>query len=216
MKQLTKSEFNKSGKTYKSVTSPASDTDFTQISDIGVKDDTFSYSVDGENFIKLKQEVVYVDNLSTIYQSPTVLPSSADIGTVLATLINGEPPVTLYKYNGVSWVLVDQAKANTLYYSKQQKLIFTYKTSDPYFEPTSYTNTSQLTNGAAFVNATTMASEINSAVETKEDASNKVTSLTSSSTDTQYPSAKAVYDYVGDVVGDIDTLLADLNTGGGV
>ena len=50
----------------------------------------------------------------------------------------------------------------------------------------------------------------------KEDASNKVTSLTSSSTNTQYPSAKAVYDYVGDVVGDIDTLLADLNTGGGV
>lgn len=164
MKQLTKSEFNKNGTTYKSVTSPASDTDFTQISDIGVKDDTFSYSVDGENFIKLKQEVVYVDDLSTIYQSPTTLPSSADIGTVLATLINGEPPVTLYKYNGVSWVLVDQAKANTLYYSKQQKLIFTYKTSDPYFEPTSYTNTSQLTNGAAFVNAITMASEINSAV----------------------------------------------------
>ena len=274
MKQLTKSEFNKSGKTYKSVTSPASDTDFTQISDIGVTDDTFSYSVDGENFIKLKQEVVYVDDLSTIYQSPTVLPSSADIGTVLATLINGEPPVTLYKYNGVSWVLVDQAKANTLYYSKQQKLIFTYKTSDPYFEPTSYTNTSQLTNGAAFVNAITMDSEINSAVgseatlrsaadtalqasitalqnnkqdkidsshklsadlvddtnstnkfvsstekrswNAKENASNKVTSLTSSSTDTQYPSAKAVYDYVGDVVGDIDTLLAELNTGGGV
>lgn len=164
MKQLTKSEFNKNGTTYKSVTSPASDTDFTQISDIGVKDDTFSYSVDGENFIKLKQEVVYVDDLRTIYQSPTALPSSADIGTVLATLINGEPPVTLYKYNGVSWVLVDQAKANTLYYSKQQKLIFTYKTSDPYFEPTSYTNTSQLTNGAAFVNAITMDSEINSAV----------------------------------------------------
>lgn len=164
MKQLTKSEFNKNGTTYKSVTSPASDTDFTQISDIGVKDDTFSYSVDGENFIKLKQEVVYVDDLRTIYQSPTALPSSADIGTVLATLINGEPPVTLYKYNGVSWVFVDQAKANTLYYSKQQKLIFTYKTSDPYFEPTSYTNTSQLTNGAAFVNAITMDSEINSAV----------------------------------------------------
>ena len=167
MKQLTKSEFNKNGTTYKSVTSPASDTDFTQISDIGVTDDTFSYSVDGENFIKLKQEVVYVNDLSTIYQSPTVLPSSADIGTVLATLINGEPPVTLYKYNGVSWVLVDQAKANTLYYSKQQKLIFTYKTSDPYFEPTSYTNTSQLTNGAAFVNAITMDSEINSAVESE-------------------------------------------------
>ena len=38
----------------------------------------------------------------------------------------------------------------------------------------------------------------------KENTSNKVTSLSSSSTDTQYPSAKAVYD----LVGDIETLLA--------
>lgn len=33
----------------------------------------------------------------------------------------------------------------------------------------------------------------------KEDTANKVTSLSSSSTDTEYPSAKAVYDVVGDV-----------------
>ena len=38
----------------------------------------------------------------------------------------------------------------------------------------------------------------------KEDKSNKVTSISSSSTDTQYPSAKCVYD----LVGDIETLLA--------
>ena len=38
----------------------------------------------------------------------------------------------------------------------------------------------------------------------KENTSNKVTSLSSSSTDTQYPSAKCVYD----LVGDIETLLA--------
>lgn len=38
----------------------------------------------------------------------------------------------------------------------------------------------------------------------KEDSSNKVTSLSSSSTDTQYPSAKCVWD----LVGDIETLLA--------
>lgn len=36
-----------------------------------------------------------------------------------------------------------------------------------------------------------------------EQTSNKVTSLSSSSTDTQYPSAKCVYD----LVGDIETLL---------
>lgn len=34
---------------------------------------------------------------------------------------------------------------------------------------------------------------------TKEDVSNKVTSLSSSSTDSQYPSAKCVYDIIGDV-----------------
>ena len=37
---------------------------------------------------------------------------------------------------------------------------------------------------------------INSAMGNKEDNANKVTSLSSSSTDTQYPSAKAVYDAV--------------------
>ena len=37
----------------------------------------------------------------------------------------------------------------------------------------------------------------------KENTSNKVTSLSSSSTDTQYPSAKCVYD----LIGDIETLL---------
>ena len=40
----------------------------------------------------------------------------------------------------------------------------------------------------------------------KENTSNKVTSLSSSSTDTQYPSAKAVYD----LVGDIETILASI------
>lgn len=33
----------------------------------------------------------------------------------------------------------------------------------------------------------------------KEDTANKVTSISSSSTDTEYPSAKCVYDIVGDV-----------------
>ena len=36
-------------------------------------------------------------------------------------------------------------------------------------------------------------------VSGKEDKSNKVTSLSSSSTDTQYPSAKCVYDLIGNV-----------------
>lgn len=46
----------------------------------------------------------------------------------------------------------------------------------------------------------------------KEDKSNKVTSISSLSTDTQYPSAKCVYD----IVGDIETILTTLTTGNGV
>ena len=46
----------------------------------------------------------------------------------------------------------------------------------------------------------------------KEDISNKVTSISSGSTDTQYPSAKCVYD----IVGDIETLLTTITTGTGV
>lgn len=42
--------------------------------------------------------------------------------------------------------------------------------------------------------------------------SNKVTSLSASSTDNQYPSAKCVYD----LVGDIESLLNNINSGGGV
>ena len=36
-------------------------------------------------------------------------------------------------------------------------------------------------------------------LNSKENTTNKVTSLSSSSTDTQYPSAKCVYDIIGDV-----------------
>ena len=46
----------------------------------------------------------------------------------------------------------------------------------------------------------------------KEDSSNKVTSINSNSTDTQYPSAKCVYD----IVGDIEGILEELDIGGGV
>lgn len=48
------------------------------------------------------------------------------------------------------------------------------------------TKTSQLTNDSGFITS--------AAVSGKEDTSNKTTSITSSSTNTQYPSAKAVYD----------------------
>lgn len=47
-------------------------------------------------------------------------------------------------------------------------------------------------------------SALNTELSNKQSTSNLVTSLSSSSTDVQYPSAKCVYDLVGDV----ETLLA--------
>ena len=43
-----------------------------------------------------------------------------------------------------------------------------------------------------------------------EMTSNKTTSISSSSTNTQYPSAKATYDYVDTKIGDIDTALDNI------
>ena len=48
----------------------------------------------------------------------------------------------------------------------------------------------------------------------KEDTANKVTSLSSSSTDTEYPSAKCVYDIVGDVESALAALIGSISTGG--
>lgn len=45
-----------------------------------------------------------------------------------------------------------------------------------------------------------------SAISGKEDTSNKVTSISAQSTDTQYPSAKCVYDMVGDIETALDTI----------
>lgn len=43
-------------------------------------------------------------------------------------------------------------------------------------------------------------------LETAEVTTNKVTSISSASTDTQYPSAKCVYDIIGDIATALDTI----------
>lgn len=49
-------------------------------------------------------------------------------------------------------------------------------------------------------------------VDTKEDASNKVTSISEQSTDKQFPSAKAVYNYVQPQVNTLDTSVTNLQS----
>ena len=47
---------------------------------------------------------------------------------------------------------------------------------------------------------------INTIIDDKQETSNLVTSISSASTDAQYPSAKCVYD----IIGDIETLLSQV------
>ena len=89
--------------------------------------------------------------------------------------------------------------------------------------PTVPTNVSAFTNDAGYLTSVpaeyVTETELESkgyltehqSISGKEDNSNKVTSLSASSTDTQYPSAKCVYDAIGDV----ETILNILNDGGG-
>lgn len=65
-------------------------------------------------------------------------------------------------------------------------------------KPNIPSKTSDLTNDSGFITSTSLTG--------LENSSNKVTTISSSSTNTQYPSAKCVYD----IIGNIESLLGDI------
>lgn len=156
MKQLTRSEFNKQGTTYKSVTSPDTDGQTTQITDIVENNGRLAYSTNGSDFTTITNEVQQIDDVSTIYPSPNALPVTGQQtdGEVYCALTNGELPLNIYKFSlaNQQWDYVDQVKAGVLYFDKNTGLLYVFRSSTPYFEAASYTDTNQLTNGANFVN----------------------------------------------------------------
>lgn len=158
MKQLTRSEFNKQGTTYKSVTSPDTDGQTTQITDIVENNGRLAYSTNGSDFTTITNEVQQIDDVSTIYPSPNALPVTGQQtdGEVYCALTNGELPLNIYKFSlaNQQWDYVDQVKAGVLYFDKNTGLLYVFRSSNPYFEVASYTDTNQLTNGANFVNKT--------------------------------------------------------------
>ena len=170
MKQLTRSEFNKRGTTYKSVTSPATDNEVTQITDIVVKNNHLSYSTNGSTFTQLTDEVQFVTDLSEVYPSTSAFPtmSASDDGTIYVAMYNSELPLSLYRYNGTTseWEFIDNVRQAVLYYDEASGLINVFTGTSPYFSVTSYTKTSQLTNDANFVDSTELATELS----TKQDA----------------------------------------------
>lgn len=88
------------------------------------------------------------------------------------------------------------------------KGLFSGSYNDLTDKPSIPSKTSQLTNDSNFLTS-------HQDISGKEDSSNKVTSITSSSTDTEYPSAKAVYTAIqsgGGSVVVVDNLTTDDGT----
>lgn len=174
MKQLTRSEFNKQGTTYKSVTSPDTDGQTTQITDIVENNGRLAYSTNGSDFTTITNEVQQIDDVSTIYPSPNALPVTGQQtdGEVYCALTNGELPLNIYKFSlaNQQWDYVDQVKTGVLYFDKNTGLLYVFRSSNPYFEATSYTDTSQLTNGAGYATTSDITSAVGAETTARENA----------------------------------------------
>ena len=115
--------------------------------------------------------------------------------------------MTYYRWNknGSQWVYVGQegpyytkSETDILLNGKQATIDSSHKLSSDLVDDTGHTHKFVTSGDITNWNG-------------KENASNKVTSISSASTDTQYPSAKCVYD----LVGDLETILTTLDIGGG-
>ena len=117
------------------------------------------------------------------------------------------------KYRGLTAKCLSTVNMGTYGLVKESDVNSSYNTSATASKIAKYYTNGRLVVGTPVNNAdATTKSYVDAAVGGKQDTTNLVTSVSSSSTDTQYPSAKCVYDLVGDV----ETLLTALNNGQGV
>lgn len=107
-----------------------------------------------------------------------------------------------YRWNNNTWNYLGsegsfytKAETDALLNEKQNKIDSSHKLSSDLVDDTGHTNKfataeqlSQISTNASNI------SDIQTSLNNKEDKANKVTSISASSTDTEYPSAKCVYD----------------------
>ena len=140
-----------------------------------------------------------VDNkVSSVYKYKGSVATYADLpstGQVVGDVYNVEEDGSNYAWNGTIWDKLGGDIDLSDYYTKNQTDTLLSGKVDNSTLNNYYTKT-----------------RTDELLAEKEVLTNKVTSISSSSTDTQYPSAKCVYD----IVGDVETLLTTLDVGSGV
>lgn len=145
---------------------------------------------EGPYYTKSEADSTFVTQTTTVNNkalSSNITLTASDVGALPDNTIIGNGTLTIQK-NGTT---IDTFNANT--------------TSNKTINISVPTDTSDLTNNAGFISGITSSDVTNALGYTPENINNKVTSLSSSSTDTQYPSAKLVYDELNDKQ---DTLIA--------
>ena len=165
--------------------------------------------IDTSNEIDLPLESVVVNGaydsqnqkvILTLQNGNTIEFSVADLVAGLQTEITSE--------NKLSSGLVDDTNQTNKFVTEQEKTTWNgkYEKANTGIPKTDLASDVQTSLGKADT-----AIQQHQDISGKEDKSNKTTTISSSSTDTQYPSALAVYNYVDTIVGDINTLLDTLN-----
>ncbi len=162
--------------------------------------------------------------ISSVEESSTSYTYTTDEAFTNALKTNGYVQVGYYKFSALETQKVDLSD----YYTKTQAdNKFVEKETGKGLSTNDYTTTeknklSGIESGAEVnaietvkVNGTALVPDGNKAVNIdisgKEDKTNKTATIDANSTNTQYAGAKAVYDYVQGIVGDISDLLDELN-----
>ena len=166
--------------------------------------------------------VVYnAANPKTIYLGATV---DGESGIILTTADNstqfffgGNGTIRKRAQNNPSaygdWETIAEKMSN-----KKNAITNANKTSTDYYpsikEVADYLTANYLGSGDNTVSWANLAAAVQTLINGKESASNKLTSvygIDSDSTDTEYPSAKAVYDFGADILNDVNEEISDTN-----
>ena len=146
-------------------------------------------------------KVTYIDADSTDTQYPSAKAVYTYVGEAMANIPIGSDDTKEDIANKVSYI--DENSNNIQYPSAYAVLSYVSNAISDLLNSSSSSLAALTQLAEELENDSSVTNQILNDLSSKEDTSNKVTSIDANSTDTQYPSAKAVYSYVGTVISNI-------------